>query len=241
MRLAICMPHGEMRSALVNAVGSEMIRRDIAFSLAEYHRFRDLLYELEDGWAPDILLLAVSDADSAESEVAAVRAAGFTAKLVLLGGDIHCAARGYDWGVDGFWPLPMDPVRAVERLEALFAALHNDCLTVRSRRVLYHVPHADIVCVESNNNKCVVYRLSDEALTVYSRLDDLEQQLHDTRFLRCHQSYLINMDHVRSVDKCFELADGRIASICQRRLKAIREQYLVYVQRRSASTTSNRL
>ena len=77
-------------------------------------------------------------------------------------------------------------------------------------------PNMDFV---SNNVEYVIYK----------RLGDIESELNDKRFLRCHQSYLVNMNYIKNVDKHFELTNGEIVCIRQRSLKAIRQEYLDYL------------
>ena len=35
-----------------------------------------------------------------------------------------------------------------------------------------------------------------QSYVIYKRLTNIEHELNDARFLRCHQSYLVNMNHV---------------------------------------------
>ena len=57
----------------------------------------------------------------------------------------------------------------------------------------------------------------------------IEGELGDRRFLRCHQSFLVNMDQVQSADQAFHLSSGDAVPIRQRELKRIRERYLNYL------------
>ena len=62
------------------------------------------------------------------------------------------------------------------------------------------------------------------------RLQELiEGELGDRRFLRCHQSFLVNMDEILSVDQAFHLSSGDAVPIRQRELKRIRARYLDYL------------
>lgn len=62
------------------------------------------------------------------------------------------------------------------------------------------------------------------------KLDDIEQQMLDekSRFLRCHRSYIINMDHVTAVDEQFRLDNGDSALIRSRSRAQIKKTYLCY-------------
>ena len=47
----------------------------------------------------------------------------------------------------------------------------------------------------------------------------------DQRFLRCHQSFLVNMRYIADVEEDFILKDGTIVPIRIRQRKAIADEY----------------
>lgn len=111
-----------------------------------------------------------------------------------------------------------------ERLEKHYIILK------RSGRI--PVPYAEIVFVESSNSKCILHQADGTVYTVYKQLGEIELELQDRRFLRCHQSYLVNMDYVQRVERWFELVTGDIVSIRQREIKLIKQNYYSYLEQR---------
>lgn len=72
------------------------------------------------------------------------------------------------------------------------------------RKILF----SRIVYVEFQNRYCLIHT-EDGVLKSYLRLSDLEKKLTDPRFLRCHRSFLVNLDYVSSMSGySFILADG---------------------------------
>ena len=63
---------------------------------------------------------------------------------------------------------------------------------------------------------------------------EIEEELYDPRFLRCHQSYLVNMAYVQNADHQFTLFTGDIVLIRQRNLKEIRNRYLDYLKQKTS-------
>ena len=63
------------------------------------------------------------------------------------------------------------------------------------------------------------------------KLNDLEEKLSDNRFLRCHQSYLVNMDHVRSAGDNFVMDSGDVVQIRKNGASEIKEKYENYIMR----------
>ncbi len=61
---------------------------------------------------------------------------------------------------------------------------------------------ADLLFVEASDNYCTVFYLTGETFTktlLRSSLSRLESQIGLPRVLRCHRSYVVNLDHVREV------------------------------------------
>lgn len=69
------------------------------------------------------------------------------------------------------------------------------------------------------------------AVKVYSKLDAFEEELSDSRFLRCHQSYLVNMQYVAGiVDSDFIMIDDQMIPIRKSGRKLIVKKYEDYLK-----------
>lgn len=67
-----------------------------------------------------------------------------------------------------------------------------------------------ILYFESDIRKIRIHS-SEEIITFYGKLDELEELLKEQGFLRCHQSYLVNTKYIRSLKRNeIELTDGKI-------------------------------
>lgn len=70
---------------------------------------------------------------------------------------------------------------------------------IMTNRKPHRVRLAEITHIESKNKHCIVYTSGNEELRLLARLDNMEEMLGDARFLRCHQSYIVNMDFAEGV------------------------------------------
>ena len=69
---------------------------------------------------------------------------------------------------------------------------------------------ADILYIESRQ-RIVVLHTPRKMIEFYAKLTDVMQMLPQSGFARCHQSYIVNMEYVRELDKvnhCFTLHSG---------------------------------
>ena len=87
----------------------------------------------------------------------------------------------------------------VDFLRSLTA--HNesaDTLFVKNRSRLMHVKHNDLVFVEALKDYVVVHT-KEESYTIHSTMKEIERKLSDSRFVRVHRSYIVNMNSIESI------------------------------------------
>lgn len=93
----------------------------------------------------------------------------------------------------------------------------------------YNIPLSKIEYIESTNTWVTIYLNDGHHIRMYTKLSDLEETIHDSRFLRCHQSYLVNMDYILQATDVFELISGQKVPIRVRKRKQIQDTYLQYI------------
>ena len=85
--------------------------------------------------------------------------------------------------------------------------------------------------MESDNKVVYIYTTTHGAVKVYNKLDTFENELSDERFLRCHQSYLVNMQYVAGiVDSDFIMLDDQMIPIRKSGRKLIVKKYEEYIK-----------
>ena len=88
-----------------------------------------------------------------------------------------------------------------------------------------------ILYIESNLHKLTFYVMEDslKEYTVYMTLDELEKELSDSGFLRVHQSYLVNLTHIRKVVRYTVTMDnGTELSIPKARFMDVQKTFAEY-------------
>ena len=94
------------------------------------------------------------------------------------------------------------------------------------------------VIMEAMENHRVKMGLEDGGEVFQYGLLELEQRLPADRFLRCHKSYLVNMDHVKRMEKTsFIMADGRRIPIGRTYQKTCREAVFGHVTKAEQDRT----
>ena len=72
------------------------------------------------------------------------------------------------------------------------------------------IPFKEIVYIESEKRLSHIHVISCEnPYDTYAKLDDIQNNL-DNGFIRCHKSYIVNADYIKSIEKdCFMLKGGK--------------------------------
>lgn len=92
--------------------------------------------------------------------------------------------------------------RSNEQLQHLLELLHSQQeehrLALPTAREIRLIRTTDIVRCESLNNYTAFYLASREKIIVSKPIYEYEEMLLPYRFIRCHQSHLVNLRHVKS-------------------------------------------
>lgn len=232
MQIAICDGNTARGDDLLHLVRQVLCDRPLSYAVRRYKRLDELLCDAEEGESFEVVFLAAEHiADTPTNIGQLLKDRGCSAWVVLTAENSELAVRGYDAGAVGFLVYPLGYEAVARVLDRLLRDTGAPCLTVRRNRTVTRVPLGEILYVESRNAKCIVHCRDAVEHVMYAHLDDIECRLADRRFLRCHQSYLVNMDHIVRADVQFEVSGGAVVSIRQRDQKRIRDHYLSYIER----------
>ena len=128
--------------------------------------------------------------------------------------------------------LLLDPFSSTEVRDALNKALASRTprtqtpLALKCMGTVHVVFPKDIVFVKSIGRKVQVSCVDGQELEAYAALADVEQRLPKT-FVRCHKSYLANIELVSSAGNgVLTMRDGQVVPVSQRRLRSVREAML---------------
>lgn len=103
-------------------------------------------------------------------------------------------------------------------------------INIKSGPRTYNIQCKDIIFVETGQvNHKVKIHTPNQIIEFYGSLKDIEQQLSDINFYRCHRSYLINLSHIKEIDKeklIIKTKCGNCCYISQRYLKGLMERWI---------------
>lgn len=235
MRIAVCEDneiHRDIMEHLLNRYSSE---RSIPFEFVPYEYGINFLYDMEEGAYFDIVFLDIYMEDTMGNEIAhQLRAMGYQGEIVFLTASPDFAIESYDVDASGYLLKPLDYEKLKMVMDRITRNIAPSAYQIRQRTTVTKVVYHEILYIESSNSKCILHTESGGAYTIYKTLNTIEKELGDRRFLRCHQSFLVNMDHIKQIEKQFLLSNGDVVPIRQRGVKLVRQAYMDYIASKSA-------
>lgn len=234
MQIAVCEDneiHRDIMEHFLNRYASE---RSLSFALVPYKYGRSFLCDIENGAYFDVTFLDIYMEDAMGNEIAhKLRKMGYQGEIVFLTASPDFALESYDVDAGGYLLKPLDYEKFRRVMDRVTRNIAPNTYQIRQRSTVTKVFYHEILYVESSNSKCMLHTSSGRVYTLYKTLNTIETELGDRRFLRCHQSFLVNMDYIRQVGKQFTLANGEIIPIRQRGVRPVRQAYMDYTASKS--------
>ena len=103
--------------------------------------------------------------------------------------------------------------------------------TVKNKDAQMKISHDNISYFESRQ-RIVIMHTPQQAIEFYAKLSDVQATLPDDTFLRCHQSYIVNLQKVRTLNKAnrlFILQSGLPIEISKSQYSNVVTQYENYI------------
>ena len=235
MRIGICDDSQLDREMIRDLLDLYFADKSIAYQVDLYSSGVDVIHEFQEGTAYDIVFLDIYMEKMLGIDVAReLRRLHYAGEIVFLTATSDFAVDSYEVQAGGDLLKPHSYEKLCMVMDRVLSACDINTYQIQRRGVVTRIPYHEILYVESRNTRCLLHRKGGGTYTMYKKLGEIEEELYDPRFLRCHQSYLVNMAYVQNADHQFTLFTGDIVLIRQRNLKEIRNRYLDYLKQKTS-------
>ncbi len=234
MRIGICDSSLLDREIITDFLNDYFYKKSIDYSICSYSSGKELIYDIQDGNYLDLIFLDIYIGNEFGIGIAKQlrEKLGYNGKIVFITATVDFAVDSYEVEAFGYLLKPVCTQKLHMVMDKIIKSFDAEIYRIKQRNNIHTVKLDNIIYVESSNSRCIIH--SDNTnYVIYKRLNDIEAELNNKRFLRCHQSYLVNMDYIKNVDKQFELINGDFVCIRQRNLKSIKEKYIDYLRNKN--------
>lgn len=126
---------------------------------------------------------------------------------------------------------PYNSQDVFEVLEKVCRYAQYRTYTLKTRQRQIRIPVSDILYIESHEAICTFHCVNNIIYTIRRKLDVIEEELHDEHFLRCHKSYLVNMDYITAASEEFTLSSGDTVPIRKTDIKTMKDAYENFMEK----------
>ncbi len=236
MNIAVCDSNELGRSSIILFLHKYFSNKSISYEISEFKSGENLLHEFDAEKYFDLIFLDIYMNDVLGIEVAqSLRSRNYRGDIIFAAASDKFAVAGYEVGASAYLLKPHSAKKFNAALDKILKWQRPDTYNIMQRGNMICVPYNEILYVESSNSKCMLHRTNDRNYVIYKRLRDIEAELCDGRFLRCHQSYIVNMNFIMHTGKEFTLSTGDVILIRQRDLNEIKQRCFDYLEKTGGS------
>ncbi len=234
MIVAICDDDETDRNRTCECVSQKMKKRREPLEIVCFDSGEDLVEQYENGCRQyDLIIMDIyMSSPNGMETVRQIRTYDRKVAVIFLTSSPDYAVESYDVRALAYLLKPVDQTRmedALNRfLEERYPRHSQSLLMVRGssgRRIAYD----DILYIESRRMNLRIVCSGGVEYTIRKKLDEVQAELPENRFLRCNQSFLVNMDYITDASVDFTMENGDKIPIKVRERKRIRERYFAYV------------
>ncbi len=227
MRIAVCDDEKTIREEVKSALS------EIAPN-AEVSTFENgnMLIKSHDGRAFDIIIMDILMPEISGIETAAlIRKKDKKIPIVFL-------SSSEEFGVASYRVFAFDyllkPLKKEELSDCILRIISGnrkkESVKITYSGIETEILLSNIECLESDLRKVRFTLTGNREIEVVGKLTDFEGYLLAHGFLRCHKSYILNIEHIDSIDSdTFYLTGGKAVKISRTYLQSAKKAYFDYV------------
>lgn len=236
VKIAVCDDMEVDRDRIIRHIEAYFKENPYNYQIFEFDKGSKLVADYMDEYMQyDLIFLDIFIKDDNGIDIAkAIRKYSNDVKIIFMSTSREFALESYDVFAYSYLLKPVEQSKVVFLMDKYLNETNESrkCLTVTLRGKIINVNYSDIVYIESKNTAVIIHKKNGENIKIYDKLCNIEHRLNNRRFLRCHQSYIINMDYVNCVDTEFETVTNDKVLIRKRGLKEIKDKYYKYTMER---------
>lgn len=235
LTIAICDDMKEELDELGLHISNFMEQTKREYSLTQFVSAEELIEAFQDGRRFQVIFLDVVFSGKSGMDAARfIRTLDSRACIVFVTSTPDFALEGYSVKAFDYVLKPIQKEQIYSVMEDILnmnLPLREETIAVRSNRTTMTLKISDIQYMESMKHNIYITLGDGRQVVTYEKLDYFKEILSAySQFLRCHKSYIVNFDYVRSVGtREFVMNDERIIPIPRETAVKCRKKYYDYI------------
>ena len=205
-----------------------------SFQIFTYSNGESLLEDWQEHKIPfDILFLDIYMPGLNGIETAGkLRSSMKDTKIIFISSSNEHYPEAYDVFAFNYILKPLNPEKLNRLLDQALTEIcgeRRQQISFSYKSTNYRIFCRDILYIESRD-KIICFHMTDRTtLQCYAKLDEILKQLPEESFIRCHQSFAVNIFHVTEMTENHFRVGPAVISISKKYLKAAKDKYFAYL------------
>ncbi|WP_454051871.1 LytR/AlgR family response regulator transcription factor [Clostridium sp. Marseille-Q7071] len=202
LRIALCDDENSQRKTIVHMVDRALEITNKQYKIFEFSSGEELISSTEDF---HIYLLDIKMNKLTGIEIARkIRRVNEKAVIIFITAFKDYVFEAFDVRAFHYILKPVDEDKLKEILCSALSQFQQEDKFIVAKTISQSTKifHKDIMYIESQQRKVKVHTTYD-VIEYYYKLSDMEQELYEDNFFRCHKSYIVNLKYVHSYDNTF--------------------------------------
>jgi len=232
MKIGICDDDENQIVLLKNHIKKWARNKAIKVEMAEFISGENFLLEGDSVVNFDLMFLDIHMKNISGIELATIiRKMDKELAIVFVTGFSDYVFQGYDVGALNYLVKPVTEEKCHGCLDRVYDKIigqGRDYLLIQAGGAVQKCLYNDIYYFESFSHSIVVH-MDHENMVFWKRTSDLEQELPNHWFIRVHRSYIVNLQHVVSVEGAkLKLDNGKEIPVSRYRLRETSNAFIRY-------------
>lgn len=221
-KIAICDDSKLDRQLLKVVIQTYFENNEEEFKIFEYELGDNLLDDIE------VELLFLDIIMNGMKIARKLRDIQFKAPIIFLTAHADYAVESYEVYVAGYLLKPYDTNKLTLLLDEVLQRSVQKRIAVKVKKQHRYLEINDIMYAESDKHVLNIHLKDSRVIQTTEKLSELKKTINSKRLIRCHQSYLVNMDYIKDAKTDFILSNDIRIPIRVRGRKEIIERYHKY-------------
>lgn len=231
LKIVICDDTLEEMLTVKHCTETFFAKKGICYQVDTYSS-ADALFQSDttyDLYLLDVLMPGMTGIELAEQ----LNTSAKTPIVIFITSSLESAVDGYRVNASGFILKPISQEcfnETMERIVTQKLTTKQEYISVIHNRIPVNIPLNRIQYFENKLHRVTIMMSDNETITVSLKLSQIQEMLMSkTTFLRCHQSYIVNLDYVSKMeDVCFYMKESQIIPISRNYYKECKNKYYHY-------------
>ena len=200
--VAICLNNREYMQEIETILKNIMLLETTSPRIFKFYTGDELLIALSNDHIPFHLVFLDTNLPDRLGLQLATNIQKFlpNVEFIFISDSYDALIDAFQFNLKNYFKTPIDFSQLKQALQIyLSKKLERNYLEIKNKNLYRRISFPSIISIESYGRTVTITTNENEQITTYYNMENLEKALPADTFIRCHKSYIINIDYISSI------------------------------------------